>query len=398
MRYSILLFFFLIYKSVLSQELPGTVARWKMDGNCELIDAIANPANGALLDVASTANKDQVLGSAFLFNSNTSYIALGVVEKLKLTGDQSISFWINPVLSGADRTGSIFCYGAGINIQYLEQGSAAKLNIMYGNTSYLQVNLAHGSWQLVAITFQKSFSAATSKVVAYVNGTQVGESERDKRDFDFNNAIAIIGPANQTTLTNGFRGSLDDLRFYNRVLTNEEINKPKSLPTLTSFKGKSVYGLVELAWQRPVEGNVSHFFIQRSLDGIEFENVTKIVAGKFKYSIYDVTGVSSGSIWYRLYAVNASGNMEVLETIRVNADAPDELALVVFPNPASKQLKLAAPLINGNVTIVNGSGMMIRQQRLQTGNNIDVSNLRPGLYYIILFDGSKKRVAKFIKQ
>ena len=104
-----------------------------MDSNCELIDVTeSSQANGVLVDVILTGNRDNVAQSALEFNLNTSYITFGAVGKLKLTDDKSISFWIKPVLTGSTHTGSIFKYGTGIIIRYQEQSSVPKLNIIFG--------------------------------------------------------------------------------------------------------------------------------------------------------------------------------------------------------------------------------------------------------------------------
>ena len=127
-----------------------------MDSNCELIDVTeSSQANGVLVDVILTGNRDNVTQSALEFNLNTSYITFGVVDKLKLTDDKSISFWIKPVLTGSTHTGSIFNFGTGIIIRYQEQSSVPKLNIIFGNTSYLQPNLIANQWQLVTITLKR---------------------------------------------------------------------------------------------------------------------------------------------------------------------------------------------------------------------------------------------------
>ena len=124
MRYLFLLLMLFISRTISGQELLGLVGGWKMDSNCELIDVTeSSQANGVLVDVILTENRDNVAQSALEFNLNTSYITFGTVGKLKLTDDKSISFWIKPVLTGATHTGSIFNYGTGIIIRYQDQSS-----------------------------------------------------------------------------------------------------------------------------------------------------------------------------------------------------------------------------------------------------------------------------------
>lgn len=398
MKYSILGLLIIIAAPLFSQEIIGTITHWKMDGSCELKDEIMqSPAGGVLVDISSTSDRDNTANAALAFNTTTSYIALGVVEKLKQLSDQSISFWVKPVLSGTNRTGSIFSYGNGIIIQYQEQGASAKLNVIFGGTAYMQVNLQQDNWQQVAITFQKDFSSTKSKAVAYVNGVQVGDVERNKSELNFDNAIALIGPADQNTLTNGFRGSLDDLRIFNRALTSAEVSNLALPVEWLSFNGRLVNKFVELTW-RILEENVAYFNLQKSTDGINFKNINKIEAGKNNYLIYDLTGIVSRFAWYRLQAVDNDGKTEFSEIIRVSTGTGGS-ALEIFPNPGSKYINIAGVRGNGTLFIINTSGMTIKKKLFSAGATVDVSALPKGLYYIMFIDASKqKMVSKFIKK
>jgi hypothetical protein len=400
MKYFLLLSSVFIVRSLCAQDASGLVGQWKMDGSCALNDEITtSSSNGVLNDVSSGPNKDNIANSALAFNLNTSYVTLGAVEKLKLSSDKTVSFWIKPVLTGAARTGSIFVYGTGINIRYLEQSSTAKLNIVFGNTSYMEVSLQQGQWQLVTITFKKDFSSTKSKVVAYVNGALIGEAQQNKSTHDFNNAIALIGPASQSSLTNGFRGSLDDLRIYSRALTQQEILNAVLPVKLQYFKGKKLKGSVEITWRTELEDNVSHFDLQKSADGISFRDISQIDPGKFNYLAYDAESIFSHFAWYRLRIVDRDGSTTFSNVIKVSADeAGDADAIRLFPNPVVDHIYVSGFAEAGNVTIVNGSGAVVRRLLLKQGQAIDVSGLATGLYYISIFDGKKTMATKFVRR
>src|SRR6476661_8018239 len=119
MKYLLLLLLFAISRPSSAQELLGFVSGWKMDSDCQLIDiATSSPVNGALVDVALTDNRDNKPQTALSFGQSSSYVTLGVVNKLKLPNDKSISFWVKPVPTGSNHIGSIFNYGSGFNIRY----------------------------------------------------------------------------------------------------------------------------------------------------------------------------------------------------------------------------------------------------------------------------------------
>lgn len=399
MKYLLLLPLVWLGQTVFGQdELPGLILHSKMENSCEFIDEISEtPANGAMLDVSLTTDRNNTPNSAIAFNLNTSYITLGSVSKLRLPGDKSFSFWIKPAITGTNRTGSIFSYGNGVVISYQEQTSVPKLNISFGNTLYIQTNLTT-DWQAVTITFTKDYTLTKSKVSVYVNGISVSEAEQNKTAQDFNNSLVTIGPASQASLTNGFRGSLDDLKMYNRALTATEILNAALPVKLEFFTGKRINGVVQLTWKTLVEDNVSHFDVQKSTDGIIFQTISKILAGKYNYEAFDN---ASGEMdtWYRLQIVDKDGKTEYSDTIRIAKDSSVESGIIIFPNPGTGTINFKGTGTGYTIKIISLTGTLVKQQQL-INNKINITDIRPGLYYIVIYDdnGNKKLVSKFIKR
>ncbi len=402
MRFLFLLCFTLAAHYLCAQDATGIIVRWKMEAICELTDDFTeSPSNGVLNEVSLTTDKDNLPNAAFLFQSNDSYITLGAVDKLKLADDKSISFRIKPVVTGANRKGSIFSYGTGINIGYEEQSSVTRLNITFGNTSYMLVNLVPNQWQSVVVTFKKAFSASTSKAHCYIDGALTMEAEKNTSTHNFTNSIALIGAADQSTLTNGFHGSLDELSIYNRVLSSEEILDQVLPVKLEFFKGKKLHDFIELKWKTQIEENVSHFDLQKSLDGRLFRNISKIDAGKKNYLTYDFTGIVDADAWYRLQIVDKDGKTAYSNIIKVagsNALDADEQVVKIFPNPGSDVINLAGIFHNTDVSIYNNAGTMISRQRVSGNKTVDISRLPAGLYYLVFTDNHKRIVSKFIKR
>lgn len=379
-----------------AQEAPGLILQYKMDASCELIDEAASPSNGVLVDITPAPNANNTANTSLGFNAATSYITLGAVDKLKLAGDKTITFWVKPVIINAARTGSIFRYGTGMVIGYQEIASAARLNISFGGTLYMQVPLTANEWQAVTISFAKNFSSTESKAVAYINGLHHSDAVRTKTNQDFTNALALMGPASQTSLTNGFRGSLDELKMYDRALTSSEVLMAVLPAKLERFTAKRVNGVVELYWKTSTEDNVSHFDIQKSSDGINFETVNKIFAGKYVYIAYEAN-TSKQDTWYRLQIVDKDGKNEYSPIVKVGPDTGAEDSIIIYPNPGTETIHINGILNSYKISVVSAMGAIVRRQ---SGNKVDIADLRPGLYYIIIYDdnGNKKRISKFIKR
>ncbi|MBL7698987.1 MAG: T9SS type A sorting domain-containing protein [Chitinophagaceae bacterium] len=395
MKYLLLPLFLIFADQLAAQELLGFVGGWKMDSNCQLIDiSDESSADGVLVDVTSGPNREDVPNAALSFNQSTSYITLGVIEKFKLPNDKTISFWIKPVATGSNHTGSIFCYGTGIVIRYQEQGSNLRLVVMFGGTTYITRNLTANQWQNITITFQKDFSASRSKVFYYVNFALAQEADQPKTTQNFDNSIVLIGPQDQDNLTNGFRGSLDDFKIYNRTLTSAEVQNLALPVTLEYFRAKKLRGPIELSWKTQLESNVSHFELQKSTDGNNFSNIENIAAGKYTYTAYDVFG-GTGMAWYRLKVVDVDGKISFSNVVRISTKEDETMRF--FPNPVKGKLQLMGSSGYGTITIINNSGMIVKQKRSPANNIIDVSDLAPGLYYITFFDGNKRMSSKFTK-
>lgn len=319
MKYALLCLTMLIVHSLAAQEMAGVIARWTMNGDCEMTDQVTqSPADGVLVDVSPAADRDGRKNAALSFSSNTSYITCGVAEKLKLAGDKSITFWINPAVTGTSRTGSIFSYGTGINIRYEEQASVPRLHIIFGNTSYMRIDLEPNKWQSVTITFTKDFSSTASQAQCYINGIKIAEAEQNKSAHDFNNAIVLIGPTDQSALSNGFRGMLDDMRVYNRAVTAVDARDIAGRFTLDSYPGQTVNGL----------------------------------SGRLK----------------------------------------------VFPNRGKEYIRITGVSRRVNITVVNSLGRTVIRRQIFPDYALDISALLPGVYYVMISDGSKQVSSKFIKR
>lgn len=77
-------------------------------------------------------------------------------------------------------------------------------------------------------------------------------------------------------------------------------------------------------------------------------------------------------------------------------------ALALAPNPAQNFLDVTfagPPEIFTELTIVNAYGQLLTRRPFQASQRIDLQSLRPGMYYLQLTDGSRRRVVtrKFIK-
>lgn len=126
---------------------------------------------------------------------------------------------------------------------------------------------------------------------------------------------------------------------------------PVALPVeLTKFIANYNDPNVDVEWATSSEINNNYFMVERSTDGINFEEFDRIDgAGNstqaLEYSVVDYepyTGVS----YYRLTQVDYDGKSTASNIVAVNNEEGDavEMSISVFPNPASRNSDISVKL------------------------------------------------------
>lgn len=176
---------------------------------------------------------------------------------------------------------------------------------------------------------------------------------------------------------------------------------------LISFKANSNNENIVLQWQTSNEVNVSHFEIERSINGTEFSYVGSMNAinkdiNYYSYSDKNTTG--SRTLYYRLKMKDLDGKFEYSPVIKIKTDKKDK-AIKVYPNIITNSSSITAEIYSTNddkiaVTLVNAQGQRMYNvlENIQSGNNIILlpinTNLLKGMYYL-QFSG--KEISKTIK-
>jgi hypothetical protein len=191
------------------------------------------------------------------------------------------------------------------------------------------------------------------------------------------------------------------------------LNNPLPV-TYAYFKGNKVENGVQLNWATASEFNAAHFVIERSFDGINFEQLTKVKAAgnSVKTSLYaflddQVFGSRKSIIYYRLNQVDIDGKNEYSPMIIINLDEEkDILVQTIQPNPfanelsltysSNKEVSLKIELIN-----LNGQVLVSKQIRTEAGmqriNLDEAMNIPSGLYFMKLEYNGHSEIHKIVK-
>ncbi len=170
---------------------------------------------------------------------------------------------------------------------------------------------------------------------------------------------------------------------------------------LTAYSGAiNSDGQVVLNWTTATETNNSHFTIERSTNGLTFEEIGRVVGHgnatqQLSYSFSDVNP-ESGTNYYRLKQTDYNGHYEYIGMVAVEVVMNTAgCVLSVYPNPCQGNCTVnfsdCPQDNNGYITLqmIDANGQVVSEQipeRNASGgfsSTVDVeNNLKPGVYIV----------------
>lgn len=171
---------------------------------------------------------------------------------------------------------------------------------------------------------------------------------------------------------------------------------------LDPLSGYPKAGQNHLRWTTSEEINVSHFEIERSADGQQWNRVQRINTQSNSqinrsYQVIDPQPLT-GKNYYRLKPVDLDGQYEYSNIIVIENKYDEQNYF--YPNPASDELFIHTQTDNSIIEIYTASGQIVIQQEInQTTESIKLNSLSSGLYYLRIKNslGSYNFTGRFIK-
>lgn len=95
-----------------------------------------------------------------------------------------------------------------------------------------------------------------------------------------------------------------------------------------------------LNWKTSFEEDVEHYDVEKSADGVDFENIGSVETNgdlndEKAYRFFD-TKLGSQKSYYRLKVVEADGTSSYSQTILVNKEKPNQFAVVAYSSVMAK--------------------------------------------------------------
>ena len=209
--------------------------------------------------------------------------------------------------------------------------------------------------------------------------------------FDFTrNSTPLAVPTNvyfEYTLSDGVNVTAPPTRVY------IALPKSASLPVkFLSFSAQQVNGKVALKWQTAQELNNKEFQVQRKMANGGYQAIatvsSKALFGNsgtvLDYSFDDLASlVGAGQVYYRIKQIDLDGRSDFSEirSIRNNAK---KFNITIYPNPGRDLVKVTIPDGAGivDISLSDMSGKEIKRWNSTSVKNIELTNLRPGMYTI----------------
>ncbi|MEQ1797643.1 MAG: T9SS type A sorting domain-containing protein [Lacibacter sp.] len=202
-------------------------------------------------------------------------------------------------------------------------------------------------------------------------------------------------------------------RQYSLYMKEFAIANATTLPvTLTNFQANLKDKSASLVWTTANQINFSHFVIEKSTDGKNFQeaavlfadeaNTSTVIDYKYKDNLQNS---SSKVVFYRLKMVDANEKYAYSETRMVRlATEVNSIQISTFPNPVTSEVRIMVPADwqEKAVTyeIYNSTGVLVQRvqnQKAAQVQQINVQNLNGGNYIVKVSSGSAISTSKIIK-
>ena len=211
---------------ILQWTVDDCVSHWSFDegtGDTAHDENITNSNTGTRSGFTDGWVSGRYGDYALDFDGTDDYVDCGNDASLNITDAITIAAWVNTndtsseqkIVNKRDTWNSLDGYSMYITSQnlYFEYGNGVNYRQLSRSMSY-----AAGEWMHVAITLEGS------TVTFYKNGSALG-TQAGISGIATNAYHLAIGSKHFVSLP--FHGSIDEVRIYNRALTNDEINQTR---------------------------------------------------------------------------------------------------------------------------------------------------------------------------
>ncbi len=342
-------------------------------------DASATPGSGYYFPVGNSSN---TRGSTIDFTSSP-----GTDQYLTVRYQPGTAMGASPLYTGLPLT-----TGDGILIQNYEDEGFWEINPTADNYS-ASINSAPYTMTLQMKNLTTVNDRSTVRIIKAAGSNNASQNHATWTSLNFG-ANPVIGSSNTDfTVT----GTSTGFSWFGAGSGN---NNP--LPVeLVSFSGVCDNGLINLTWQTASEFNSSHFDVEKSRDGENWQVLTTLSSAGtsnelITYQTADHNAID-GNNYYRLRQVDIDGTEKVYDPINVSCAEVTPGYFSSFPNPSGTSFQV---IVNNKeligvctLNMVDATGKVIEQREIEVKDGINMfvinQELTPGIYFLNITNGSK---------
>jgi len=399
-----------------AQSTTGLIAHWDMNGTAN--DVSGHGHTGHMYNVVPAADRNGVAGNAYYFNGVDSRITAGYLPDLNVTQVSMCAIIkVMGFYSGPCQDNLVFMRGNRITTgnyafdfsdNYV--GTPSTYCSIYDTTEdcigaacgtnaapsfaalHYTPTISENIWYNIIVTYDgltfKTYINDTLKSTYNGSGNPVGTST-DSISIGYDLFEASGG------YPNPFKGVIDDIRIYNRVLSDSEIVHYGDTCGVITGQPISISQPVGSNAQFIVTTTVSNPIYQWQQDGgTGFVNLTNSgpYSGVYTDSLKIASITSSLNGYnYRCIVTNTSycADTSSNAVLHIHSAGVNEVSIAdkisISPNPTNTDIAIQFPELNnfGKVTLMNEVGVVIADQSISDRSmKIEMSGLPNGVYFI----------------
>lgn len=296
----------------------GLVAHYPFNGN--LNDSSGNKNNGTNKGVTTASNKLNQPNTAYFFSGDDDYVDVPATASVQPQDAVTVSAWLNTTdkdywnfvvckrLNLAKEPGNSYFLGTTGNVP---GGATWQWSISSSTTQHFLVTntlVEDSTWLHVVGTF----NGDTLKL--FLNGQNIGSKIIANTKISYSNLSLRLGlgiPTSSGSKT-AFKGSIDEIRIYDRALSDDEI-KYLYDPNLLSVNQANSLPTNSLSLYPNPSTNKLFINTDVSLDKLFNSSVTitnilgkEVYKGTYTSEGLDVSALSSGVYFVSLDSFNGS--------------------------------------------------------------------------------------------
>ena len=167
--------------------------------------------------------------------------------------------------------------------------------------------------------------------------------------------------------------------------------------TLLSFSGQSKNCEVTLTWEIADARDFSHFLVERSADGRNWQTAAR-VNHEYSKTTYQFSEISplKKKAFYRMQLVDLDGTTDFSNIILLSLQNCGGAAISISPNPATSFVQINNALQVVSLRLIAADGRMLKEKKCPPASeqHLDIRNFPAGVYVLeaLLGNGGSQKV------